>query len=167
MRRWLYVGLMMLVAAELTGCGGKEGDESKSKVASHGQARWLSFPVEIYVDNRIAGNPAIEADVLADAEVPDEGTVCDPDPEVERPEWWDDIPVPEGIDDLFMAPELQAALGLAPTQIYAEMRTSSLSPEEVLDAYREPLEDAGFSFILDQEPVPGFHSGHFSPCATR
>jgi len=104
----------------------------------------------------------IEAAVLADGEVPDEGTVCDPDPDIERPDWWDDLPVPEGIDEIFDSPELSAALGLAPTQIYSEMRTSSLEPEEVLEAYSEPLEDAGFSFILEQEPVPGFHSSVYA-----
>ena len=45
----------------------------------------------------------IEAAVLVDGDVPDDGTECDPDPEVEQPDWWDDLPVPEGVDGVLDA----------------------------------------------------------------
>lgn len=97
----------------------------------------------------------IEATVLVDGDVPDDGTVCEPDPDVERPDWWDDLPVPDGVGVEFDAPEITSLLGLSPTSAYSELRTTSLPPDEVLDAYDTSLEDAGFQVGGRQEPIPG------------
>ena len=96
----------------------------------------------------------IEASVLVDLETPPDGTVCDPDPEVEQPEWWSSLPTPNGIDPVLESPEIKAALGLTPTQLYGEVHTSSLSPDDVLAAYKSALEDAGFEYLGEQEPIP-------------
>jgi len=98
---------------------------------------------------------AIEAALLADLESPDPDTTCAPDPEIERPEWWDSLPTPDGIDPVLDSPELTGALGLAPTDVYSEMHTSDLSPADVLDAYKPGLTDAGFTFVTDRSPLEG------------
>lgn len=98
---------------------------------------------------------AIEAALLADLESPDPDTTCAPDPEIERPEWWDSVPKPDGIDPVLDSPELTGALGLTPTDVYSEMHTSDLSPADVLDAYKPALDDAGFTFVTDRSPLEG------------
>jgi len=98
---------------------------------------------------------AIEAALLAELKSPEAGTTCAPDPEVERPTWWDSIPTPDGIDPVLDSPELIGALGITPTDAYSEMRTSDLSPADVLDAYKSPLGDAGFKFATEQTPLEG------------
>jgi pimeloyl-ACP methyl ester carboxylesterase len=101
----------------------------------------------------------IEAATLVDGDVPDDGTVCDPDPEMERPDWWDDLPVPDGVSDVFDSPEINSLLGLGPTLAYSELRTSALDTTGVLDAYDASLESAGFQVGGRQEPIPGIVQG--------
>ncbi len=97
----------------------------------------------------------IQAAVLADLVTPEDGTVCDPDPEIERPEWWATLPVPEGIDPAVDNPELNAALGLSPTDLFAEVRTASITADEVLEAYSGALDQDQFAPLGEQEPFPG------------
>lgn len=97
----------------------------------------------------------IEAAVLRDLELPDEGTSCDPDPDVPRPAWWDELPVPAGIDEIVVSPEVSATLGIAPSLAYTELRQTSLEPDAVFDAYTDALEAAGFSELDRQSPFPG------------
>jgi pimeloyl-ACP methyl ester carboxylesterase len=86
----------------------------------------------------------IEGTLLADLTLPDPDTVCDPDPIVEKPDWWDTLPVPDGISDVVSLPALNAATGSSPTQFFSEMRTTSLSADEAVAAYTDALADADF-----------------------
>jgi pimeloyl-ACP methyl ester carboxylesterase len=103
----------------------------------------------------------VEGAVLASLELPDAGTQCDPDPEVERPEWWDTIVTPEGVSDPIDSPELLAALGLGPTIAFGEVRDTDLDVDAVLDAYDETLATAGFTLIERQTPA-GFTQAIYS-----
>ena len=42
----------------------------------------------------------IEGAVLADLKLPDPNTTCDPNPVVPKPDWWDTLPVPDGMSDV-------------------------------------------------------------------
>ena len=101
----------------------------------------------------------LEAGALAELQMPADGTVCDPDPDVERPAWWDDLPVPDGIGDVFNDPALPARLGLSPTVAYSEIRTTTLGADDALAAYDEALAAAGFVASGTQEPFAGAKQG--------
>jgi hypothetical protein len=104
----------------------------------------------------------IESAVLADLELPDEDTVCEPDPPVERPDWWADLPLPDGVSDVVALPAVNAALGLTDTLGYGETRTTDMTAREALDAYGGALEDAGFTGLGEQElPIDDVLDGAF------
>jgi pimeloyl-ACP methyl ester carboxylesterase len=86
----------------------------------------------------------IEATLLVHTQLPDPDTVCDPDPVIPKPDWWDSVPVPDGISDVASLPAVTAALGAAPTQIFGELRTTSLSADDAVAAYTKALTDAGY-----------------------
>lgn len=102
---------------------------------------------------------AIEADLLANLTRPPDGMVCDPDPEVARPDWWDGLPVPDGIDAIFTSPALVGALGLSPSQAFSELRTTTLEPEAAIAAYDEAMAAAGFTVGGTQVPFDGALQG--------
>ena len=87
---------------------------------------------------------SIEGKLLADLTLPDPDTVCDPDPIVAKPDWWDSLPVPDGISDVVSLPALVAATGSSPTQFFSEMRTTSLSADDAVAAYTDAVSGAGF-----------------------
>jgi pimeloyl-ACP methyl ester carboxylesterase/predicted small secreted protein len=93
----------------------------------------------------------IEAAVLADLTLPDEGTTCSADPPVERPDWWGDIPTPNGVGDPVDLPALAAALGVTPSIGYGEFRTTTLDETAAADAYEQALTDAGFESAGEQD----------------
>jgi pimeloyl-ACP methyl ester carboxylesterase len=97
----------------------------------------------------------IEGALLADLSLPDPDTVCDPDPVVPRPEWWDTLPVPEGFSDVVALPAVAASIGAGPTQVFSEMRTTTLSPEDAINAYTQALTDEGLG-QFDIPPVLPF-----------
>jgi pimeloyl-ACP methyl ester carboxylesterase len=101
----------------------------------------------------------LEAAVLVDLELPDDGTTCDPDPVIERPEWWDDLPTPDGVSAIFDEPRVNEELGFGPTLAYTELHTSAMTPSEVLDAYDDALSDDGFQVGDRQEPLDGLEQG--------
>jgi pimeloyl-ACP methyl ester carboxylesterase len=103
----------------------------------------------------------VEGAVLASLELPDEDTQCDPDPAVERPEWWDTIVTPEGVSDPIDSPELLGALGLGPSIAFGEVRDTELDVDTVLDAYDDTLTTAGFTLIQRQTPA-GFTQAIYS-----
>jgi pimeloyl-ACP methyl ester carboxylesterase len=103
----------------------------------------------------------VEGAVLASLELPDAGTQCDPDPAVERPEWWDTIVTPEGVSDPIDSPELLGALGLGPSIAFGEVRDTELDVDTVLDAYDDTLTTAGFTLIQRQTPA-GFTQAIYS-----
>jgi pimeloyl-ACP methyl ester carboxylesterase len=96
----------------------------------------------------------IEGALLADLKLPDEGTVCDSDPVVPKPDWWDALPVPAGISAVADFPTLAAALGATPTQIYGEARTTKSSAKDAVDAYTAALKGKGFSKFDVPQPLP-------------
>ena len=98
---------------------------------------------------------AIEGPLLAKGKHPAAATMCDPDPEIARPVWWDDIPAPKGIDSVLDSPGLVAALGLTTTDVYSELRTSAVSAKDVLAAYQPELVAAGFAHLGEQQPLAG------------
>ena len=85
----------------------------------------------------------IEGAVLADLKLPATDTVCDPDPIVGRPDWWDSLPVPDGVSDVASLPGL-AAVVTDPTQLFSEMRTTSLSAADAIATYNQAMAGAGF-----------------------
>jgi pimeloyl-ACP methyl ester carboxylesterase len=91
----------------------------------------------------------IEAAVLADLELPDDPTTCEPDPDIAEPTWWQDIPTPDGIDEPTSLPAVSAALGVTPSQFFSETRTTSLGFEQAADVYSAALEEAGFRSLGD------------------
>ncbi|MFZ4810233.1 MAG: alpha/beta hydrolase [Ilumatobacteraceae bacterium] len=106
----------------------------------------------------------LAAAVLVDGTLPDEGETCDPDPEIERPSWWDRLVLPPGIDPTFDAPEVLVALGIGPTQGYSELHLSSLDNDGVIAAYTKALERAGFELADDRELFDGVaQAGFFAP----
>jgi TAP-like protein len=97
----------------------------------------------------------IEAAVLVDLQVPDKDTVCDPDPDVAKPLWWDSLPVPTGIGDAVGSPEVAAFLGLSPSVAYSETRSASLSQADVITGYDTAMEGVGFTIAGHQQPIDG------------
>ena len=94
----------------------------------------------------------LEAALLADLAVPDEGATCNPDPEIERPSWWDDLPEPDGVSTAVSLPALDAALGLRPTEAYYETRLSDMSVDEVINAFESTMPQAGFPSLGQGDP---------------
>ncbi|MEI6402264.1 MAG: alpha/beta fold hydrolase [Actinomycetota bacterium] len=95
----------------------------------------------------------VEGAVLASLELPDAGAQCDPDPEVERPDWWNTIVTPAGVSDPIDSPALLAALGLGPSIAFGEVRDTELDVDTVLDAYDDTLTTAGFTLSERQTPA--------------
>jgi pimeloyl-ACP methyl ester carboxylesterase len=88
--------------------------------------------------------------VLVDLTLPDEGTVCDPDPVVERPTWWDDLPAVPGAEVVDL-PAVTAALGLSDTLGYGETRVTSAGLDETDTAFADALTEAGFMDLGTQD----------------
>lgn len=84
-----------------------------------------------------------------------DGEVCDPDPDIPRPAFWDDLPIPDGVSAEPLGPEAMDLLGLPSRLVYGEARTSTLPPDELLRAYREALLEQGFQALGREEPIPG------------
>jgi pimeloyl-ACP methyl ester carboxylesterase len=93
----------------------------------------------------------IEAALLSNLDLPDTGTVCDPDPKVERPTWFDDMQLPDTLSGVVALPAVNAALGLSDTTGYGEVRTTSLSLDDAADAIDTALSDAGFQSLGRQD----------------
>ena len=97
----------------------------------------------------------IEGALLAQGKRPAADTTCNPDPDIGRPSWWGSITVPAGIDGVLDSPELAGALGLTTTDVYSELRISSLAAKDVLAAYQPELVAAGFTHLGEQQPLSG------------
>ena len=94
-----------------------------------------------------------EASLLTDLTLPDPDKVCNPDPIVEKPDWWDALPVPDGISEVASLPSV-AALLAAPTRLFSEMRTTSLSAEDTIAAYNDALVGDGFQQFDAPQVLP-------------
>lgn len=97
----------------------------------------------------------IEGAVITDLQLPRPGTTCDPDPDVPRPAFWDQIPVPPGVGGLVEDPTTDLALGLPSNQLYSDVRYLTGDAEEVEAAYIVAFEDLGFRVAPSVEAIPG------------
>jgi hypothetical protein len=64
MKQGVLFSCLLFLCLSLFGCGAGGKSEEKTDGQS-GRARWQSFPVEIYIDDKIASSPEATADVLA------------------------------------------------------------------------------------------------------
>lgn len=84
----------------------------------------------------------IEGALLTKLTLPGTGTKCDPDPPVEKPDWWNQVPVPSGVSDPVDLPALGALLGTS--QAFSELRTTSLSAQDAVAAYNTEAGNTNF-----------------------
>ncbi|MEP7046521.1 MAG: alpha/beta fold hydrolase [Ilumatobacteraceae bacterium] len=97
----------------------------------------------------------IEGDVLRNLKLPAADMVCNSDPVIAEPAWWAALPVPTGISGVVDLPAVLSALGAPPTQVFGQMRTTSLSADDAVAAYTAALTGAGFQ-KFDAPPIlPG------------
>jgi hypothetical protein len=94
----------------------------------------------------------IEGALLEDLKLPAADKVCDPNPVIPKPDWWDALPVPTGMSDVATLPAVAAVLGAEPTQVFSELRTTSLSAKDAIAAYTKALGDAGLD-VFDAPPL--------------
>lgn len=92
----------------------------------------------------------IEAAVLADGELPDDGTTCEPDPVVEQPAFFDDLPVPAGNTEQDI-PAVKAALGLSDTLGYGRTYVTTGAIDDVARTWTSAFEDAGLRDLGSQD----------------
>jgi len=86
----------------------------------------------------------IAAKLLSDLTLPAADTTCDTDPVVPKPPWWDSLPVPDGFSDVVTMPAVSAALGATPTDVFSELRTTTLGAQAAIDAYSDSIRRIGF-----------------------
>jgi hypothetical protein len=109
-----------------------------------------------------------EAPVIRELRVPARGTVCEPDPPVARPSFWDQLPVPDGVGPLVDDPAIDLALGFRDTQVYADVWHLSGDVDNVADAYRSELGALGFDVSDARELLEGATGLEaFAPDGTR
>ena len=87
----------------------------------------------------------IEGALLAELTLPDPDTVCDPDPVVAKPDWWD---APSGARRGVGRRRPSCCWPRFSEQsrplVFSELRTTSLSANDAVAAYTAALGDAGF-----------------------
>lgn len=93
----------------------------------------------------------IEAALLAELTLPDEGTVCDPDPTIARPDWFDELQFPSDFSDVLALSAVSAALGVPETVGYTEVRSTDLSAGDAAKALKRAFEAAGFTYAGSQD----------------
>ena len=108
-----------------------------------------------------------EASVIRDLRLPAPGTTCEQDPPVARPAFWDDVPVPEGVGPLVDDPAIDLALGLPPTQVYADVWHLSGDPAAVSAAYQAGFGELGFDVTEAPGCSGGDHLAAFAPDGTQ
>jgi hypothetical protein len=94
----------------------------------------------------------IEATVLVSLELPADATSCDPDPEIERPTWWDSLPLPDGVSPWRNDPAVLGMLGVPPTFAYAEIAYTSLAAQATMDAFDAAMQGAGNDLLDRLQP---------------
>ena len=92
----------------------------------------------------------IEAALLADLELPDEGTECEPDPKVEKPDWWDDLPVPAELGSPAGVAAVNGALGISDTLGYSTGYLTSLNLEDATSVTNDAISSSGDFEFLDE-----------------
>jgi pimeloyl-ACP methyl ester carboxylesterase len=95
-----------------------------------------------------------EASVIRDLRVPAAGAVCDPDPPLPRPLFWDQLPVPDGVGPLVDDPTIDLALGIVPdTEFYVDVWHLAGDVATVAAAYETALNATGFD-VVDRSELP-------------
>ena len=84
-----------------------------------------------------------EAATIRDLTLPAAGTACAPDPDVPRPAYWDQLPVPEGVGAPIDDPALAGALGLTPSQAYSGAWALTGDAQTVATEYQQALPSIG------------------------
>ena len=107
----------------------------------------------------------IEAALLADLTLPDDGAVCDPDPAIEEPAWWDNLDFPDEFSDVVALPSVSAALGLTESLGYGEIRTTTLGSQEASDAFETVLNESDLETAGNQDLgiADTIETGYFTP----
>jgi pimeloyl-ACP methyl ester carboxylesterase len=85
----------------------------------------------------------VVAALFVDETVPEPDTVCRPDPDVERPAWWGKVPAVGSDETALDAAVVGPAIGLPPSDAYAEYRAVDDDAESVFDRYRDAIVAAG------------------------
>ena len=96
-----------------------------------------------------------EALVIRDLQLPAPDTTCEPDPPVARPAFWDDLPVPPDVGPLVDDPAIDLAIGLPPSQVYADVWHLSGDPATVAEDYEAGFTELGFEVIEAPDLLPG------------
>ncbi|MDO8364748.1 MAG: alpha/beta hydrolase [Actinomycetota bacterium] len=106
----------------------------------------------------------VEATTLTDLELPDEGTVCDPDPAVEEPAWWGNLPIPAEFSEASL-PALTAMLGISDTLGFASSYTTPLDLDAAAAAADSGMAAADFQMLdeFDLEIDGSTTYRYFSP----
>lgn len=118
---------------------------AKKMVAELGSnARLVTFTGEghgqLLVSNCVTD---IEGALLEELKLPAVDAVCDPNPVIPKPDWWDALPLPTGMSDVAALPAVAAVLGAEPTDVFSELRTTSLSAKDAVAAYTKAFGDTG------------------------
>lgn len=82
--------------------------------------------------------------LFTEGTVPDPGTECEPDPDVEKPDWWAQVPAPGDGEEALDAEAVGPAVGLGASDAWAEFRSVRGGGESAHDRYVSALTDAGF-----------------------
>ncbi len=85
----------------------------------------------------------VESATIRELSLPPAGTTCAPDPDVPRPAYWDQLPVPDGVGAPIDDPGLDAALGLSPSQAYSGAWALTGDAATVAAAYKDALPALG------------------------
>lgn len=96
----------------------------------------------------------IEGAAITELVVPPSGTACDPDPDISRPAFWDQIPVPAGVGPLVEDPTIDLVLGLPATDFYSDVWFLTGNPTDVEAAYTAAFEALGFTVRSSFDPLP-------------
>lgn len=86
----------------------------------------------------------MEAMVIRDLVLPAPSATCDPDGDVSRPAFWDQLPVPSGVGELAADPDISSALSARPSQYYADVRTLTGDVRDISAAYVTSLTRLGY-----------------------
>jgi pimeloyl-ACP methyl ester carboxylesterase len=130
-------------AEELTALMGPSAALVTANAEGHGQ---------VLANSCVTG---IEAAALRDLQLPPPGVVCEADPDVPRPSFWDQIPVPEGVGPIVDDPAVELALGLLPTRFYADVWYLTGDAAQVTAAYEAEFARLGFEVVAGNEILAG------------
>jgi len=92
----------------------------------------------------------IEAAVLADLELPDQGAECDPDPKIEQPDWWGSLPVPDELGSPASVAAVAGALGITDTLGYSTGYLTPLGLNDATELVNSAFGGAGDFSYLDE-----------------